>query len=232
MAGSLVRNQITGLFYRFTYMRSQPDVSPDPYPIPAARVQVEQEARRSIFITTLEHAPDRDAAYAFITRVRFQYDDASHNCWAFVAGPPGSTAQIGCSDDGEPASTAGRPMLKVLLHSGIGEIASVTTRYYGGINLGRGGLVRAYTSGVQAALIHLETDLKITLTHLHIALPYTLLVPCQNSLSQFKAQVENTTFGVQVQMTLALPSHHYPAFKQWFMNLTRGQGHIEILETT
>src|SRR5690606_17190774 len=122
------------------------------YPIPAATHRTEQTIQRSRFIATLAHAPTVDAARARIDDVRAGFPDATHNCWAFLAGPPGSTAHVGFSDAGEPHGTAGRPMLDVLLHSGIGEVAAVVTRYYGGVKLGKGGLVRAYGGAVQHAL--------------------------------------------------------------------------------
>lgn len=202
---------------------------PDGYLIPASTVQVEQEIRRSIFITTLEHAPDPDAARAFRARMQAQYAKANHHCWAFVAGLPGSTAQVGCSDDGEPSGTAGQPMLKVLLHSGIGEIAGVTARFWGGTKLGRGGLVRAYAGGVQAALDQLDTVRKIAQTLLCLTLDYPLLVPCQNHLARFDAAIESTEYRDQVQLCILLPSRRCPDFVRWFTDLTKGQGEIEIL---
>ncbi len=202
---------------------------PEGYPIPASSVQVEQEIRRSLFITTLEYAPDPDSARAFIARMKTKYAKASHNCSAFVAGVPGSTNQIGCSDDGEPNGTAGQPMLKVLLYSGVGEIASVTTRFYGGVNLGRGGLVRAYTGGVQAALAKLETVPKIDLLLLGVTLDYALLVPCQNQIAQFGAHIESTAFSDRVQIQIVLPSRRYPEFARWLADLTKGQCQINFL---
>jgi len=202
---------------------------PDGYPIPASAVQREQEIRRSRFITTLDHAPDPAAARTFIARMKARYADASHNCWAFVAGAPGSTAQVGCSDDGEPAGTAGQPMLKVLLYSGIGEIAGVTTRYFGGVKLGRGGLVRAYTGGVQEALDQLDTVQKIDQTRVCLTLDYALLVPRQNQLPHFGAHTETIAYSERVRLHLALPSHRYPDFARWFHDLTKGQGKVAIL---
>ena len=78
--------------------------------------------RRSRFITTLARAPDARAAHTFIQRIREEFPDATHNCRAFVAGPPGSTIHVGMNDDGEPRGTAGRPMLAALLHGGVGEV--------------------------------------------------------------------------------------------------------------
>jgi len=106
------------------------------YHIPAGAVRVEEEIKRSRFITSLAPAPTVEAARALIAAVSAEFADANHNCWAYVVGPPGSTGQIGMSDDGEPHGTAGRPMLNVLLHSGIGDIVAVVTRYFGGTLLG------------------------------------------------------------------------------------------------
>src|SRR4051812_21661975 len=114
------------------------------YPIPAARHRAELTIERSRFICTIAHAAEPDDAHAFIREMNAEFGDATHNCWAFVAGPPGDTNRIGMSDDGEPHGTAGRPMLTVLTHSGVGDIVAVVTRYYGGTKLGTGGLVKAY----------------------------------------------------------------------------------------
>ena len=105
----------------------------------------EEIIKRSRFIATVAWAPDVGAAKSFIETIKSEFPDATHNCWAYAAGPPGDTAAVGFSDDGEPHGTAGRPMLNALLHSGIGEAAVVVTRYFGGVKLGSGGLVRAYS---------------------------------------------------------------------------------------
>ena len=118
------------------------------YPVPDLALgqfhRVEQTIKRSRFICTAAHVTSPEEAKAFIDQIREEFSDARHNCWAFAAGAPGATAQVGMSDDGEPHGTAGRPMLTVLLHCGVGEIAVVVTRYFGGILLGTGGLIRAY----------------------------------------------------------------------------------------
>ena len=147
-------------------------MSKNRYPIPARTHRVEQEIQRSRFITTVAHAPTIEAARAFIDSIREEFPDATHNCWAFAAGPPGDTAAIGMSDDGEPHGTAGRPMLTALLHGGVGEIAAVVTRYFGGTKLGTGGLVRAYTSSVQQALESLPTRERVDRTTLEVEIDY------------------------------------------------------------
>ena len=126
------------------------------FPVPAADAaspfQTEIIIRRSRFLTHCAHTPGMEAARAFVEQIRTRHADATHNCWAFVAGPPGHSGQVGFSDDGEPHGTAGRPMLQVLLHCGVGEITMVVTRWFGGVKLGTGGLVRAYSQAVQAGL--------------------------------------------------------------------------------
>ena len=98
-------------------------------------VRFEEEIKRSRFITTLARADSRERALAFVDAIKKEFPDARHNCWAYAAGRPGDTAQVGQSDDGEPHGTAGRPMLNQLLSGGVGELAAVTTRYFGGIKL-------------------------------------------------------------------------------------------------
>ncbi|HSR43143.1 MAG TPA: YigZ family protein, partial [Longimicrobiales bacterium] len=116
--------------------------------MPARVHRVEEVVRRSRFVTTLARAPDAEAAAAFVQRIRDEMPDATHHCWAFVAGPPGNTRAMGMSDDGEPHGTAGRPMLTALLHGGVGEVVAVVARWFGGTKLGTGGLARAYAGGV------------------------------------------------------------------------------------
>ena len=112
----------------------------------------EEIVRRSRFIVSLAHTPTPEAAKSFIERIKQEFPDATHNCWAYAAGAPGQTSKVGYSDDGEPHGTAGRPMLTMLLHGGVGELSAVVTRYFGGIKLGTGGLVRAYQGMVKLGL--------------------------------------------------------------------------------
>lgn len=122
--------------------------------IPAAPVSVVEEIKKSRFITLLAHTDGVAAAKAFVESVRADHPDARHHCVAWVAGPPDDSQQLGFSDDGEPAGTAGKPMLAQLMGSGVGEITAVVVRYYGGILLGTGGasesLWRRCSSGAGA----------------------------------------------------------------------------------
>lgn len=121
------------------------------YLIPAGLHRRELEVERSRFTCTLANAASAAEVQRVVREVSAEMTDATHHCWAFVAGPPGSTNQIGLSDDGEPHGTAGRPMLTVLMHSDVGEAVAIVTRYNGGVKLGTGGLARAYSGTVQLA---------------------------------------------------------------------------------
>ncbi|MBI3789360.1 MAG: YigZ family protein, partial [Gemmatimonadetes bacterium] len=142
------------------------------YPIPAGRHRAEQVIDRSRFVATLDRAATPDEAHEVLRAVAAEFDDATHHALAFVAGPPGSTTHVGMSDAGEPHGTAGRPMLTVLLHGGVGDIVAVCTRWYGGTKLGTGGLARAYGGTVQLALATLPRSEKVELVALaHHRLP-------------------------------------------------------------
>lgn len=168
--------------------------------------------RRSRFITSTGHAPGIEAARAFVDAIRREFPDATHNCWAFAAGPPGGTAQVGFSDDGEPHGTAGRPMLTVLLHGGVGEVVCVVTRYFGGVKLGAGGLVRAYQGAVQDNLQTLALRERIVPARLHVIVDYPHVDRLRRLLPLFEATVEGETFAADASFTLMLPSEKSEAF--------------------
>lgn len=111
----------------------------------------------------MEHTDGIAEAKSFIQTIKHKYPDARHHCWAYVAGRPDDCQKLGFSDDGEPTATgtAGKPMITQLLASHIGEITVVVVRYFGGIKLGTGGLVRAYGNSVQHALNLLNTQQKV-----------------------------------------------------------------------
>ena len=197
------------------------------YAIPSRIYRVEELIQRSRFITTAAHAPDANAANAFVDSVRELFPDATHHCWAFVAGPPGSTAHIGMSDDGEPHGTAGRPMLTVLLHSGVGEVVTVCTRYFGGVKLGTGGLSRAYAGGVKLLLQTLPTELKIKRVHVSVRVAYPHVESLQRLLDDLEVIVEHEDYGEEVRYQIAVPSMTLETLREQLAQLTSGEGILE-----
>lgn len=201
--------------------------APARYPVPASVHRTEEEIKRSRFITTLGHTPSVEEARAFIAAVSAEFADASHSCWAYVVGPPGSTAQIGMSDAGEPHGTAGRPMLTVLLHSGVGDICAVVTRYFGGTLLGKGGLVRAYSGGVQTALASLPVVEKVPRVELEVMIDYAMVTPVKRALPDFEAELLAEDYAVDVTFHIKLPEEQMDPLIAALTGLTNGQAIIE-----
>lgn len=196
------------------------------YPVPAAQPHAPHESelviRRSRFLARTAHAPSSEAARAFIEGIRRANADATHNCWAFVAGAPGHTGQVGSSDDGEPHGTAGRPMLQILLHSGIGEVAVVVTRWFGGVKLGTGGLVRAYQDSVRENLAGLVTQERVSQTRLRVMLAYAHLDAVHRLLPSFEARIVHEEYLEQASLGLMLPEEHCQAFAAALAGLSNG----------
>jgi uncharacterized YigZ family protein len=193
------------------------------YPIPAATVRFQETISRSRFITTVAAAATPEQARGLVAEVRAEFPDASHHCFAYVAGPPGSTAQIGMSDDGEPGGTAGRPMLAVLLGSGVGDIAAVVTRFFGGTKLGTGGLVRAYSGGVKAALTQLPLREKVALRTLMLSGAYHWISVLDRLLPPYEAQVDERIFDADVTWRISVPEERCDALVQALADLSRGE---------
>jgi len=194
------------------------------YSVPAIRHRVEQSIERSRFICTLQRVEDPAAAQALVREINSEFTDASHSCWAFVAGAPGSTNAIGMSDAGEPHGTAGRPMLTVLLHSGVGEIAAVVTRYFGGIKLGTGGLVKAYGGVVQLALESLPVVERRDYDEVTTSIGYPNISVVQQALVSLEAEILHEEYGVDVRYRLRVPRVNVDALRAVVADATRGEG--------
>jgi len=197
------------------------------YRIPVQTHRTEEEILRSRFITTVGYTPTVEAARAFIAAVSDEFADASHNCWAYVVGVPGNTGQIGMSDDGEPHGTAGRPMLTVLLHSQIGDLCAVVTRYFGGTLLGKGGLVKAYSGGVQLALASLPLIEQVPKAEITLMFDYAFVTPLQRLLPTFEAIIASEQYTTDVLYTISLPAENVTGFIATVTKLTSGQAIIE-----
>lgn len=189
-----------------------------PYLIPALPTQFGEEIKKSLFITYLAHTPSVDAAKAFVAQIKTKHSDARHNCWGFVAGRPEDSMLWGFSDDGEPSGTAGKPILAQLAGSSVGELTAVVTRYYGGIRLGTGGLVKAYGGGVQQALKQLQTIEKKITTKLSLTLDYSFVPIAQSIIAQYEALEVEADYKEQVKFLVEIELRHLDAFTQTIIN--------------
>ena len=193
------------------------------YPIPAATFRCEIEVKHSRFIATIEPTDTPDAALSFISRIKQEFPDATHNCWAYLIGPPGSTDRIGLSDDGEPHGVAGKPMLTTIQHGGIGDITAVVTRYFGGTKLGMGGMVKAYTQAVKTALEQLTVTEKISWIELSIKIGYPLLDNIERLLPEFEVELIDKQFTEQIRLDLKLPEENLSRLQTRLTDLSSGK---------
>ena len=190
----------------------------------------EDVVRRSRFIVSMARVSSTEEAKAFIERIRAEHPTATHNCWAFNAGAPEDTAQVGASDDGEPQGTAGRPMLTVLLHSGVGEIAAVVTRYFGGTLLGTGGLVRAYQGSVKQGLDSLPVVLREDMQRFVVSIEPHQVSDFQHFLAEAKGRVVTSDFRFDATFEVEVPKPHAQTFADRMMEVTAGEALIDWIE--
>jgi len=198
------------------------------YPIPAQpQTVIEETIKKSRFITYIVHTVGIDAAKSVIEQIRQQHPSARHHCWAYVAGGPDDSQQLGFSDDGEPSGTAGKPMLAQLMGSGLGEVTAVVVRYYGGVMLGTGGLVKAYGGGVQLALKQLERRLKIPKQLYWLTCHYAQLSEVERIIQRCEGDILETHFAEQVTAEIALPESYLEECNEALSQFSRGELHLQ-----
>lgn len=192
------------------------------YPVVEGSTEVETEVSNSRFLATLERVDTEAGAHAVVSRLRAAHPEANHHCYAFVVGPPGSTRCVGFSDDGEPHNTAGRPMFDVLLHSGLGDVACVVTRWFGGTKLGRGGLVRAYGDAVQRALAEAPRTERVEWRQGYLDIDYAQMAPLLRWFPEVEAEVLERHYDARVQLELRVPAERLAHFEREVSDRTRG----------
>jgi uncharacterized YigZ family protein len=195
------------------------------YPIPAGETRVEIRVSNSRFLATVAPAPTVDEARAFVAKIRSEFADATHNVFAYVVGW-GATTTLGMSDDGEPPGTAGRPALAVLRGSGLGDIAVVVTRYFGGTLLGTGGLVRAYGDAVRAVLEQVPRTEKIERRDVLATIPYAQYELVKRLVTAHNGEVIDETFAADITLALRFAVDDLPPFEAALRDLTAGQSEL------
>ncbi len=190
--------------------------------------QAELVEKKSRFIATIRPVASEEEAVAFIEEMKKKYYDARHNCSAFVIGSKGELTRS--SDDGEPSGTAGRPMLEVLTGSGIRNIAVVVTRYFGGVLLGTGGLVRAYSGAVKMALEQCETITRRYGVQMLIKTDYNGVGKIQYLLGSKDVVIQDSVYAADVQMTVLVPIEEYDRLCKELVEATNGRVGLEEVE--
>lgn len=176
------------------------------------------EIRKSRFLACVEPCTDRAAAQVRVNELRAQHPGCAHVCWALLAG--GHSAAV---DDGEPSGTAGRPMLDVLRHQQLDGVLATVVRYFGGVKLGAGGLVRAYTDAVAQALLQAEKIEHIPVQTLNCELAYAHEGVARNLIAELGGELLTVSHGQAVRLHLRLPTTAVDALQEQLLSITRGE---------
>ncbi len=187
------------------------------YTLPAA-LTAELEIRKSRFIAHAIPVADRDAAMAELRRLRDEHPAATHVCWALLAG-----GQSGMSDDGEPSGTAGRPILEVLRHHDLDGVLAAVVRYYGGVKLGAGGLVRAYTDAIATALQDAPRVERIAQASLTVEIGYPDEARVRRWIEQENHTLADSAYGMAVRLTVRMPVTALDAAREALRDMTQGR---------
>lgn len=195
------------------------------YLVPSGFGEAEFVEKKSRFIGRVWLAETEEEALARIQEMKKQHYDATHNCWAYII-KDGPTR---FSDDGEPGGTAGMPMVQVLQREGLSNIVCVVTRYFGGILLGAGGLVRAYTKGAKIAVDAAGKSMKRVWSVLYVPCPYTYYERIKLEVASFGGIIRTTEFGSEVELEILLPEAQTQPFLCRLTDMTAAT--VEALET-
>lgn len=202
---------------------------PDPYDVIRAARSGEHtsEVRKSRFVCALDRVADAAAAQAFIRSVRKRHWDASHHPYAYVLGERGQAQKS--SDDGEPGGTAGVPMLEVLRRRGLTDTVAVVTRYFGGVQLGAGGLIRAYGSAVSKALDVIGTVQRIPVRLVTVTTDYRRSGRLESELWARAHRVRESRFtDTAVSLVIAVDEERVNSFRAWIADVTAGESTLSV----
>jgi len=199
---------------------------PDQYRTVARAGVHEIEINKSRFICALAPVASEEEAQAFIARIRSEHPTARHHCFAYVLGADAGVQKA--SDDGEPGGTAGVPMLQMLLRREIRYAVAVVTRYFGGIKLGAGGLIRAYGGVVGEALDTLGTVTRRRLRLVTVTVGHQRAGKLENDLRATGRAVREVGYGADVRIEVALPDADVDAFRSWLADATAGTAGCEL----
>ena len=193
------------------------------YFIPAGSGESEYVEKRSSFLGHLRAVETEEEAKAFIAEMKKKYYDARHNCWCYII----HEGAVRYSDDGEPQGTAGIPMLEMLQHEGIENVVCVVTRYFGGVLLGTGGLLRAYTKSAKDALENAGVAAVRRWVKAEVPCSYSVLERVKLECAAVSGAVEDVEYGADVTVKLLLPEESAEAFSLRITDLTGGKSTVK-----
>jgi uncharacterized YigZ family protein len=183
--------------------------------VPQGESEAELVVRKSRFIARVVPVGSREQVKQALARARRDYPDARHHCWAYLLGRPGDAAGAGMSDDGEPAGTAGKPILNALQYGELGDCLVIVIRYFGGIKLGAGGLVCAYGAAAKEALAQADSAPREPLTRVRLSGAFADEQPLRHVLSTLGVELEAVTYGEGLRAEATLPEQELAALRDW-----------------
>ncbi len=196
------------------------------YRVAAREARFEQEIKRSRFIGIGCRVSSPEEAAATLEELRREFPDVTHHCSAYLLGDPRNSSNLRADDDGEPAGTAGKPMLNVLQHKNVGDVLLVVVRYFGGIKLGAGGLVRAYSSTASGTMDALECVDAVPERDGVLALDYPDEPPIRRALEELGVTVLGSQYGARVELSLRLPEDRWGEISKSLLERTSGRAKL------
>lgn len=193
------------------------------YLIPEGGTEVCYEVKKSRFIARLLCVTNREQAMSALSQARSDFPDARHHCWAYQIGPPTSPSLAAMSDDGEPSGTAGKPILNVLQHKEVGDVMVIVIRYFGGIKLGAGGLVRAYSHAAQMAFDAMQSKRHVELDEFTVQCDFSDEQSIRHWLSQCESEIVDVAYSDQVIMHIAMDEGNLDALSAFLATLKQAR---------
>lgn len=199
------------------------------YTILAEAVESTTEEKNSDFLTFLHPVTSREEAMLQVEQYRKKYPDANHVCWAYVIGNTRQPQTQAFSDDGEPSGTAGKPMLHVLTERDVGNSLAVVVRYFGGVKLGAGGLVRAYSAAVSTAVGRAQLMAVTPSIQLQVTVDFAKETKVRHIVSQYQGHILQVDYATHVTLEISLAAADAELFSQQVINETAGDATVRLL---
>lgn len=182
------------------------------YPVPAGYLERETEVKKSRFIARIAPVTSRDEVKTWLDQAHRDHPDARHVCWAYQIGRPGAAAEAAMNDDGEPSGTAGKPILNVIQHKDMGDVLVMVIRYFGGIKLGAGGLVRAYAGAAESVLSAVDRVVQQPMVQARLTMDFSDEQPVRHWCEVHGASLDSVDYGTSVFARLSLPEQAVDEF--------------------
>ncbi|WP_022941547.1 YigZ family protein [Psychromonas hadalis] len=198
----------------------------EPYFVIKKEITFTEQIKKSRFITYLAPVKGKQATLAYLQQIKNLHKDARHHCWAYVADSPKNSVLMGCSDDGEPKGTAGKPMMALLQGCNIGEIMVVVVRYSGGIKLGTGGLVRAYSKGIRQLLPQIEIEQKRFYQQYQVSCDYAQMAQLESLLVASVGRIVQVNYLQSVDALIEVDLQQRVTFLKQLESVTQGKVHV------